>query len=152
MDVHIRWMIRSDFDEVMAIEKSSFRCPWSEDEFISRLRPRNCIARLAEDEESRVVGYIVYELHKNHIEITNLAVCPTARGQGVGTAMFNKIRGDIGSRRHRITIRISEENLEGQLFFKSMGMQATCVLRDYFDSPPADAYLMEYKMPQGVEV
>ena len=40
---HIRWMIRRDMPEVLAIEAASFEFPWLEDDFIRCLRQRNCI-------------------------------------------------------------------------------------------------------------
>src|SRR5918999_229603 len=38
--VHIRWMIRRDMPEVLAIEHASFEYPWCEEEFLRVLRQR----------------------------------------------------------------------------------------------------------------
>ena len=59
--VHIRWMIRRDMAEVLAIEADSFEYPWSEDDFIRCLRQRNVIGMVAELDD-RIVGFMVYEL------------------------------------------------------------------------------------------
>ena len=48
--VHIRWMIRRDMADVLAIENASFEFPWLEDDFIRCLRQRNCIGMVAESE------------------------------------------------------------------------------------------------------
>ncbi|MEK6238743.1 MAG: ribosomal-protein-alanine N-acetyltransferase RimI, partial [Planctomycetales bacterium] len=53
--VHIRWMIRRDMPEVLAIENSSFEFPWSEEDFLRSLQQRNCIGMVAEWEDS-IVG------------------------------------------------------------------------------------------------
>ena len=53
--VHIRWMIRRDMPEVLAIEHASFEYPWCEEEFLRVLRQRNCIGMVAEHGE-RIVG------------------------------------------------------------------------------------------------
>ena len=66
--VHIRWMIRRDMPEVLDIENRSFEFPWSEEEFIRCLRQRNCIGMVAEHEQ-HVVGFMIYELHKNRHHI-----------------------------------------------------------------------------------
>ena len=71
--VHIRWMIRRDMPEVLAIEEQSFEYPWSEEDFVRCLRQRNCIGLVAEHNE-RVVGFIIYELHKSRLHILNFAV------------------------------------------------------------------------------
>ena len=73
--VHIRWMIRRDMPEVLAIEHASFEFPWGEEEFLRVLRQRNCIGMVAEQGE-RVVGFMIYELHKNKLHIMNFAVHP----------------------------------------------------------------------------
>jgi len=80
MGVHIRWMIRKDMPEVLEIENSSFEFPWSEDDFIRCLRQRNCIGMVAEHGE-RVVGFMIYELHKTRLHVLNFAVAPTAHAR-----------------------------------------------------------------------
>ena len=71
--VHIRWMIRRDMPEVLDIENRSFEFAWTEEDFIRCLRQRNCIGMVAEHDE-RVVGFMIYELHKNRLHILNFAV------------------------------------------------------------------------------
>ena len=64
--VDIRWMIRRDMAEVLATETEGFEFPWLEEDFIRCLRQRNCIGMVAEYDD-RVVGFMIYELHKNRI-------------------------------------------------------------------------------------
>ena len=79
--VHIRWMIRRDMPEVLEIERASFEFPWFEEDFIRCLRQRNCIGMVAEHAE-RVVGFMIYELHKTRLHILNFAVAPDVRRRG----------------------------------------------------------------------
>ena len=44
--VHIRWMIRRDMPEILAIEDESFEFPWIEGDFIRCLRQRTASAWL----------------------------------------------------------------------------------------------------------
>ena len=88
--VHIRWMIRRDMSEVQQIESHCFEFPWSEEDFIRCLRQRNCIGMVAEHEE-RVLGFMIYELHKTRLHVLNFAVHPSHRRLGVGTAMAQKL-------------------------------------------------------------
>ena len=90
--VHIRWMIRRDMPEVLAIESDGFEFPWCEDDFVRSLRQRNCIGMVAELGE-RVVGFMIYELHKSRLHILNFAVAPHARRSGVGRQMVEKLIG-----------------------------------------------------------
>ena len=146
--VHIRWMIRRDMPQVLDIEKGAFEFPWSEDEFVRCLRRRNCIGMVAEGSygSGRVLGFMIYELHKTRLHILNFAVAAEARRHGVGSQMVDKLIGKLSSqRRTRLSLEVRETNLAAQLFFKQSGFRATSVLRDFYDDSPEDAYVMQYR-------
>jgi GNAT superfamily N-acetyltransferase len=110
--LHIRWMIRRDMAEVLEIENESFEFPWSEEEFIRCLRQRNCIGMVA-DCDDKVVGFMVYELHKTRLHILNFAVGRTWRRQGIGRKMASKLVGKLSAqRRTRIVLEVRETNLD----------------------------------------
>jgi ribosomal-protein-alanine N-acetyltransferase len=146
-------MIRRDMPEVLDIEGRNFEFAWTEEDFIRCLRQRNCIGMVAEYDE-RVVGFMIYELHKNRLHILNFAVCPDFQRQGVGTSMVRKLIGKLSpQRRNRILLEIRETNLSAQLFFRDAGFRAISVLRDFYDDTTEDAYLMQYRYrPSDVEV
>jgi [ribosomal protein S18]-alanine N-acetyltransferase len=144
--VHIRWMIRRDMPMVLAIEDSSFEFPWSEEEFIRCLRQRNCIGMVAEVNDE-VVGFMIYELHKNRLHLLNFAVNSNVRRAGIGSAMVDKLIGKLSTdRRNRILLEVRETNLEAQLFFRNLGFRAISVLRDFYEDTTEDAYLMQFRM------
>ena len=143
--VHIRWMIRRDMPEVLDIENRSFEFAWTEEDFIRCLRQRNCIGMVAEHDE-RVVGFMIYELHKNRLHILNFAVHSDFRRRGVATGMIRKLVGKLSpQRRNRILLEIRETNLAAQLFFREAGFRAISVLREFYEDSPEDAYLMQYR-------
>ena len=143
--VHIRWMIRRDMPEVLGIERQSFEFPWSEDEFVRCLRQRNCIGMVAEHDE-RIVGFMIYELHKNRLHILNFAVRAEFRRRGVGSQMIRKLAGKLSQqRRNRILLEVRETNLPAQLFFRSSGFRAISLLREFYEDTPEDAYLMQFQ-------
>ena len=112
--VHIRWMIRRDMPEVLAIEHASFDFPWCEEEFLRVLRQRNCIGMVAEVGE-HVVGFMIYELHKNKLHVLDFAAHPDFRRQGVGQQMVSKLVGKLSShRRTKIVLHIRETSLAAQ--------------------------------------
>jgi ribosomal-protein-alanine N-acetyltransferase len=137
-------MIRRDMPEVLAIERDSFEFPWFEEEFVRCLRQRNCIGMVAEHAE-RVVGFMIYELHKTRLHILNFAVAPDMRRRGVGRQMAEKLVGKLSSqRRTRISLEVRETNLPAQIFFRQNGFRATSVLHDFYEDSPEDAYLMQF--------
>ncbi len=151
--VHIRWMIRRDMPEVLDIENRSFEFAWTEEDFIHCLRQRNCIGMVAEHDE-RVVGFMIYELHKNRLHVLNFAVHPEFRRRGVARGMIRKLIGKLSpQRRNRILLEIRETNLAAQLFFRDAGFRAISVLREFYEDTPEDAYLMQYRYrPSDVEL
>jgi ribosomal-protein-alanine N-acetyltransferase len=137
-------MIRRDMPEVLAIEHASQEFPWCEEEFLRVLRQRNCIGMVAEHGE-RVVGFMIYELHKSKLQVLNFAVHPEHRRQDVGHQMVAKLVGKLSShRRTRIALMLRETSLNAQLFFKIQGFRATEVVRDHFEDTGEDAYHMQY--------
>jgi ribosomal-protein-alanine N-acetyltransferase len=148
--VHIRWMIRRDMPEVLQTEQDSFEFAWTEEDFLRCLRQRNCIGMVAEQGE-RVVGFMIYELHKAKLHILNFAVHPTCRRNAVGGQMVAKLISKLSShRRTRITLEVRETNLAAQLFFRSQGFRAVKVLRCFYEDSGEDAFLMQYNLASDV--
>jgi [ribosomal protein S18]-alanine N-acetyltransferase len=148
--VHIRWMIRRDMPEVLAIEHASFEYPWCEEEFLRVLRQRNCIGMVAEHGE-RIVGFMIYELHRNKIHVLDFATHPEFRRRGVGRQMIAKLVGKLSTqRRNRIALSVRETNLAGQLFFRVTGFRATDVIREHYPDSGEDAYLMHYHLDESL--
>jgi ribosomal-protein-alanine N-acetyltransferase len=145
LPVHIRWMIRRDMPEVLAIEQECFEFPWYEEDFIRCLRQRNCIGMVAEASE-RIMGFMVYELHKHRLHVLNFAVHEGFRRRGVGSQMAKKLITKLShDRRSRVMLEIRETNLPAQLFFRTLGFRAVSVLRKFYEDTPEDAYLMQYR-------
>ena len=148
--VHIRWMIRRDMPEVLTIEGQAFEFPWSEDDFVRCLRQRNCIGMVAEHNE-RVVGFMIYELHKNRLHILNFAVHEQMRRRGIGSQMIRKLVSKLSpQRRSRIMLEVRETNLSAQLFFRDIGFRAISLLRDFYEDTTEDAYLMQFRYVPSV--
>jgi ribosomal-protein-alanine N-acetyltransferase len=145
-------MIRRDMPDVLAIEGRSFEFPWSEEDFVRCLRQRNCIGMVAEHHE-RVVGFMIYELHRNRLHILNFAVHHDCRRRNVGEQMIKKLITKLSpQRRNKIMLEVRETNLPAQLFFRSMGFKAISLLRDFYEDTTEDAYLMQYRyVPTAAE-
>ena len=145
LQAHIRWMIRRDMPEVLQIETESFEFPWCEDDFIRCLQQRNCIGMVAEVND-RVVGFMIYELHRTRLHVLNFAVAASCRRRGIGSQMVAKLISKLShQRRTRIVLEVRETNFPAQVFFREHGFRAVSILRGYYDDTPEDAYTMEYR-------
>jgi ribosomal-protein-alanine N-acetyltransferase len=142
--LHIRWMIRKDMAEVLAIEQQCFEFPWQEEDFIRCLRQRNCIGMIIEH-DAKVVGFMVYELNAQLLHVLNFAVHEDCRYRGVGRELMRKLTDKLShQRRSRIMLECRETNLDAQLFFKRLGFRCVTILRDFYQDTPEDAYLFQY--------
>jgi [ribosomal protein S18]-alanine N-acetyltransferase len=125
-DVQIRWLIKRDMPEVLEIENRSFSEPCPEKEFLRLLRQASVIGVVAEPKTfGAIYGFMIYELHKQKLNLLNFAVAPEVRGTGVGRAMVERLIDKLSQQRRRwITLEAYEENLTAQKFFSSCGFKA----------------------------
>lgn len=145
-EIPIRWLIRCDMVDVLRIESASFDNPWIEDDFLNVLRQRNCIGMVAEL-AGRVVGFMIYELHKGNLEILDFAVDPRYRRQGVGRQMVDRLKAKLSQQgRTELRLLVRERNLVVQLFFRSQEFLAVDVLSNEYDDTDEDAYVMRYRL------
>ncbi|MCA9116238.1 MAG: ribosomal protein S18-alanine N-acetyltransferase [Planctomycetaceae bacterium] len=137
---------------VLEIEQASFEFAWTEEDFLCCLRQRNCIGMVAE-QEGRVVGFMIYELHKSRLRILNFAVCPSFRRQHVGEQMAQRLIDKLSQqRRNEIVLEVRETNLPAQLFFQSQGFRAVRVLRSHYDDTTEDAYCMMFQLQENLQM
>ena len=150
--IQLRWMIRRDMPEVLAIEQEAFEFPWSDEDFTRCLRQRNCIGMVAEVGDS-VVAFMIYELHRTRLHVLNFAVRRSHRRVGIGTQMMGKLFAKLSvERRDRILLEVRERNLPAQVFFRSLGYRAITVLKDFYEDSTEDAYLMQFLSAEAASV
>lgn len=144
--VLVRHMVRRDLADVLQIEQTSFTCAWNEEDFLRCLRHRNSVGMVA-DYGGKIIGFMVYELHKNKLHILNFAVHPAWRRMAVGAQMIARLISELSNgRRTRITLELRETNLTAQQFFRSQDFKAVRVLRAFYEDSGEDAYLMQYRL------
>ena len=144
--IHIRWLIRRDLDRVLAIERASFAAPWNIGDFYAVLKSRTTIGVVAES-SGLVVGYAVYDMRPDRIELINLAVAPDYRLRWIGKQLVRRLIDRLRGRRNLIRARVSERNLGAQLFFRDQGFVATGIEREPYGEPDHDAYVMDFTIP-----
>jgi len=146
---HVRWMVNRDMARVILIEQACFEFPWSEDELRKCLKQRNVIPMVVESSSDEIMGYMVYELFSDKLQLLNIAVDPKQYRVGVGRAMIEKLIGKLyPDRRTKILAAVRETNLNAQLFFKAMGFKAIEVLENYYNVDE-DTYMMQYSIKKS---
>jgi ribosomal-protein-alanine N-acetyltransferase len=144
-EITIRWMETRDVPSVLEIENACFHDPWSESFIYEAMRAADRHGVVAEL-EGHVVAHMFYSIHKTHPRIDNIAVDPRYQRLGIGRCLMNWMTARLkafGNRR-KLLLTVPESNLHAQLFFRATGFQAIQVIRNYFQDPDQDGYVMTY--------
>lgn len=151
MKINIRWLLKRDIESLVNMEAETFEYPWTYEEYVFKLRSRNTIGMVAEFKE-KIVGTIIYQIHKRRIIIDNIFVDKWCVRNGIGTKLINYLKNKLSDdRRNAISITVREKNLDTQLFLKSCGFVCAAILYDSYDNTDEDAYLFEYHKPKSTE-
>lgn len=149
---HIRWMIRRDMPCVLEIEQLNFGVidGWREQDFVSHLRQRNCIGMVIEEDEI-IVGFMVYELFKNRLQIINIAVHPDHHRKGICTEMIQKLQNKLSYQgRRKLEIMVSDAFLPMHLALRKSGFRCVKVKRREFGED--DGYVFRYEVNKNAKV
>jgi len=147
-EVHIRWKMHRDNEDLARIEQRSWDRPWTEEDFLRSSRQRN-IASFVAQRNNSIVGFVIYELHSNSFHIVNFAVDPSVRRIGIGTMMINHLFKILPHHeRTEISLTVREGNLPAQLFLRGCGFKADHVIRGFFKDTDEDGYCMVYRLPE----
>ena len=146
--VHIRWMIRRDMPEVLAINPTNI-----EKDLWELLDRRNVVGMVAEHQETgNVVGFMIYELCKTFLQVAHFCVKPELNGQGIGKRMVEKLQNKVNEKRRIVRFNVPEHRVDIQLFLKAQGFFALQTLPGYFQDTKEDAYVMEYEYDEEVSI
>lgn len=110
-------------------------------ELQTMLRRPTCAGAMAVIND-RLIGYNIYEYHKDRYNILRLAVHPAFRRMDVGTRLVQHLIKKLNIR-NRILIDVRETDLRSQLFYRELNFRAIHIERGGFENE--DAYIMQYR-------
>jgi ribosomal-protein-alanine N-acetyltransferase len=143
-------MRAEDLDEVLAIERASFSMPWSRGAFLYEIQQnrvaRCCVMR----EDGRIIGYLcVWEI-ADEIHVTNVAVHPARRRQGIARALLGGLLAEADARDLRLVVlEVRPSNREAIALYESFGFRVTGRRRGYYYDTGEDALVMEARLMPG---
>lgn len=156
--VRIEPLRAGDLDAVLQIERASFHTPWSRQAFLHELERNRVaglwVARGRRPEEpggaDAVVGYLCLWAIADEIHVTNLAVHPAWRGQGVGRLLL----GTLLARHHatgarRALLEVRPGNVEARRLYEGLGFHEVGRRRGYYVDTGEDALLLEARLDEG---
>lgn len=145
----IRTMSERDSSAVWELEKKCFSVPWSEESIRAMFSEEGYWNLTARDDGS-LVGYIGMKAVLDEADITNVAVDPDRRRQGIGKMLLRGLlakAGDMGIRRIFLEVRVS--NTAARALYEQAGFRTVDVRKNYYEKPKEDAYIMVWESGEG---
>jgi ribosomal-protein-alanine N-acetyltransferase len=153
----IRGAVASDVDALLALERSVPEAAhWSTAEYVQILHPEDHAATLQRwvfiaegvaEESEAMLGFIVVKLlragKQAQAEIENLAVSPTARRRGTGSALCAaalEACSAAGSQCAELEVRAGNRAAIG--LYTRLGFEQTGMRTGYYANPKEDAVLL----------
>ncbi len=143
-------MRAADLDEVLAIERASFSLPWSRGAFLYEIE-QNQVARCwVLRQKRRVAGYLCLWEIADEVHITNIAVHPDCRRQGLARMLLKQILDDARRRALRVVVlEVRPSNTEARALYDAFGFRVVGRRRGYYYDTGEDALVMEVALSDG---
>lgn len=134
-------MNKSHISAVANIEKVCFASPWTEEGIAEELE--NPLAHFLVAVGEEVMGYIGVHEICGEGSITNVAVLPNFRCNGIGKALVSAaINGAKERNCEFITLEVRKSNFPAISLYSSLGFEQVGLRKNFYSSPTEDAVLM----------
>lgn len=123
-----------------AIEKACFHAPWSADMLREELGKG---IFLVAEQDGEVAGYVGCQTVLDEGYITNVAVSPACRQQGIGRALIEELKKRAAqSGLSFVTLEARASNAPAIALYEGAGFRQVGVRRNFYTAPTEDAVLM----------
>lgn len=128
--------------QIEEIERECFSRPWTAEQLGGQMRDAQHEFVAAVD-DGRVLGYVglMYVLDEGYI--SNVAVHPKARRQGIGDALIDALAAKAAELELAfLTLEVRESNAPAIALYAKHGFHSVGKRKNYYDAPKEDAVLM----------
>jgi len=140
--IEFRPMTMADLDEVMVIERTSYRFPWSTGFFLQELQVA-CARSILAEVNGRIIGYVLYWLLPGALDIHNIAVHVDFRRQGIARLLLGRVLSQAKAQSGtRVMLEVRKSNLPAQKLYESIGFSTTGIRKGYYSDDGEDALTM----------
>ena len=125
-------------DDVYEIEKACFSNPWSRADLAKQLDLETSHFIVA-DVDGRAVGYMGLQIFSGEGYVTNVAVLPEYRGQGIALALIIE---QLKNKMDFITLEVRESNIPAIRLYKKAGFENMGIRPKFYSNPTENAIIM----------
>lgn len=126
---------------ILEIEKTCFSSPWTLLSLENQISSKNSIFIVAFSGE-RVLGYAGMMTVLDEGYISNIAVAPDFRRQGIASALISELINRTRDILSFITLEVRKSNSAAVSLYNEQGFAQVGVRKNYYDKPKEDAVLM----------
>ena len=143
LHVRIVPMTAEHLDEVAELERLCFSVPWSRNMLAEELDNALSAMLVALDDQGRVAGYAGLQVILDEGYITNVAVRPDCRRQGVAGQIL-QVFLDFAQAQGLafLTLEVRASNQAAILLYGSRGFRGMGRRKNYYEHPREDAIIM----------
>lgn len=128
--------------DLAKLEKECFHTPWTEKQLAEELKNEYSLFLVALNDET-VTGYVGCQTTIDGGYITNVAVFPNMRGQGIAQKLLFELNNKIKEKKLEfITLEVRVSNISAINLYKKMNYQEAGVRKNFYRNPKEDALLM----------
>lgn len=150
MPVSIRPLEQADLAGVFAIERRSFRAPWSPSMFQIELAREDVVA-LAAEVGGRLAGYSILSRQVDAWHLMNVAVDPVFRRLGIGADLVATSLDAVGGEAP-VTLEVRASNGAAIALYRGLGFQSIGTRAAYYPDDGEDALIMWKGDPRAAGV
>ena len=144
MSVKIVPMTADHLEELEKLERICFSRPWSRKMLAEELENQCAAFRVAEDSVSgRVLGYAGLMVVADEGYITNVAVFPEYRRQGIAAQILQVfVQFAEANRLAFLTLEVRPSNAAAIALYQGFGFEEVGRRKNYYDLPKEDALIL----------
>ena len=152
--IHVRIvpMNADHLDEVAELERICFSVPWSRNMLAEELDNLLSAFLVALDDNDKVVGYAGVQIILDEGYITNVAVRPECRRQGIAAKLLQVFLDFAKANKLAfLTLEVRATKDDAMALYGSRGFRSVGRRKNYYEHPKEDAIIMTLEFDHGTE-
>ena len=138
-------MTEADCEKTAFLMKECFSTPWALEGLKEMFHTRGYCSFLAKEGEE-VIGYVGMKIVLDEADITNVAVMPSYRKQGIaGKLLAQLLEAAKEQELHSIFLEVRASNVAAITLYEHAGFKEIGQRKNYYDHPREDARLMQWE-------
>ena len=134
----IEKLSQKHLDDVYELEKICFSSPWSREDLEKQIDIDTSYFLVAEV-DGKAVGYMGLQIFSGEGYVTNVAVLPEYRHQGIAAALIEK---QLENPMDFITLEVRQSNTPAINLYTKMGFESVGIRPKFYSNPTENAIIM----------